>query len=70
MSDENTQVRAYAIWESEGRPEGRQIQNWEQAVRELYPAPDPSSQVGFPTGSPIPKGTSGSPARGTSKATR
>lgn len=34
----NTQLRAYAIWESEGRPDGRQAQSWDQADRELYAA--------------------------------
>ena len=27
--------RAYAIWEREGRPEGRERQHWEQAAREV-----------------------------------
>jgi hypothetical protein len=27
--------RAYEIWEAEGRPEGRQHEHWEQAMREL-----------------------------------
>ena len=27
--------RAYAIWEIEGRPEGRERQHWEQATREV-----------------------------------
>jgi hypothetical protein len=29
------QHRAYAIWESEGRPNGREHEHWEQAEREL-----------------------------------
>lgn len=29
------QQRAYAIWEAEGRPEGRDRTHWEQAEREL-----------------------------------
>lgn len=28
-------ARAYAIWESQGRPEGRDKENWDQAAREL-----------------------------------
>jgi hypothetical protein len=66
MSDENTQRRAYAIWENEGRPEGRQVQNWEQAARELYAAADPSPRPGAPAGQPIlerPSGTVARPAR-------
>lgn len=42
MSRETTQKRAYAIWENEGRPEGRQLDNWEQAARELSAPHDPS----------------------------
>ena len=37
--------RAYAIWEREGRPEGRERQHWEQAAREVLAAggaPKPS----------------------------
>ena len=30
--------RAYAIWEREGRPEGRERQHWEQAAREILAA--------------------------------
>lgn len=27
--------RAYAIWEHEGRPEGREQEHWERAAREI-----------------------------------
>jgi hypothetical protein len=27
--------RAYAIWEHEGRPEGREREHWERAAREI-----------------------------------
>lgn len=35
--DEETRIRdrAYAIWEREGRPDGRHDEHWEQARREL-----------------------------------
>ena len=39
--------RAYAIWEREGRPEGRERQHWEQAAREVLAAgeaPKPSAK--------------------------
>jgi hypothetical protein len=26
---------AYAIWEDDGRPEGRHLEHWQQAVREI-----------------------------------
>lgn len=33
--EELIRQRAYAIWESEGRPEGADQRHWEQASREL-----------------------------------
>ena len=36
-----TAARAYAIWESEGRPHGRDTEHWLQAERELATATDP-----------------------------
>jgi hypothetical protein len=27
--------RAYAIWEEEGRPDGRAVEHWERAYREI-----------------------------------
>ena len=42
MSDDREQwlqQRAYAIWEIEGCPEGRDRAHWEQAERELSAAP-------------------------------
>jgi hypothetical protein len=64
MSNETTQKRAYAIWENEGRPEGRQVHNWEQAARELSAPHDPP-QPDSPTSGPTlesPRVT-GSPSR-------
>jgi hypothetical protein len=34
QDEERIRERAYRIWESEGRPEGRQDAHWEQARRE------------------------------------
>lgn len=31
--------RAYAIWESEGRPDGREWDHWERASREVVHIP-------------------------------
>ena len=28
-------ARAYAIWEEEGRPDGRNVEHWQRAEREL-----------------------------------
>ena len=37
--DENiVRMRAYEIWESDGRPEGCETQHWERAVRDLTKA--------------------------------
>lgn len=32
---EDIATRAYAIWEQEGRPDGRNIEHWHRAEREL-----------------------------------
>jgi hypothetical protein len=29
------QMRAYAIWENEGRPEGKHLEHWRMAAREV-----------------------------------
>jgi len=33
--DQNTRERAYALWEAEGRPVGRERDHWDRAEREL-----------------------------------
>lgn len=35
MDDDKIRQRAYAIWESEGRPQGRAEEHWTAAEREL-----------------------------------
>ena len=42
VKDENIRMRAYLLWESEGRPEGRADQYWARA-RELIEAEAQSS---------------------------
>ena len=48
-SDENLKLRirarAYAIWEREGRPEGRDLDHWLQAKSEMAPSHDPLAEV-------------------------
>ena len=39
------QQRAYALWETEGRPDGRDRAHWEQAERELSTAEAPAQTV-------------------------
>ncbi len=33
--EEGVRRRAYAIWEGEGRPEGRDLEHWRQAESEI-----------------------------------
>jgi hypothetical protein len=33
--EERIRTRAYDLWEAEGRPEGREVDHWLQAVQEL-----------------------------------
>ncbi len=35
INEELVRERAYFIWEREGRPEGKQTEHWEAALREL-----------------------------------
>ncbi len=36
--EERLRERAYALWEAEGRPEGREVEHWSMAERELTEA--------------------------------
>jgi hypothetical protein len=40
VSREMIEVRAYEIWEQEGRPHGRDVEHWMKAAEELEPAND------------------------------
>lgn len=46
--DKSIRERAYEIWESEGRPEGREAQHWEQARSELASLTGAGDEVGTP----------------------
>jgi hypothetical protein len=35
IDEELIRMRSYIIWENEGRPEGRDLDHWSQAAREL-----------------------------------
>lgn len=55
QDDEDLHRRAYAIWEREGRPEGRHAEHWERARQEGDPAtqnrdagPTPAPPPGAP----------------------
>jgi len=46
--------RAYAIWEEEGRPDGREWDHWERALREIV---SPAPQMIESTPAPKPRKT-------------
>src|SRR5829696_5746272 len=71
MSDkeQRIRVRAYAIWEGEGRHEGRAEEHWRQAEREIEHALR-SAQVRPAEASEQPLKTAGSCARSSTKATQ
>jgi len=55
--DEAIRLRAYRLWESEGRPNGRDEAHWQQASRELradggHPVIKPSRKRSKGTESP------------------
>jgi hypothetical protein len=41
--EEELQLRAYAIWERHGRPEGTQEEDWQFAILEMDESADPKS---------------------------
>ena len=49
MDDDRTELikrRAYAIWESEGRPEGKHDDHWRRAAEEMHGLEDmPASKI-------------------------
>lgn len=40
--------RAYALWEKEGRPEGRHDEHWQRAAEEMHGLEDAPKIVGKP----------------------
>lgn len=51
---ERIRERAHQIWENEGRPDGREMQHWEQASREIDAE---STGQGVDTGKVLPPGS-------------
>ena len=49
-SEEDIKARAYAMWEEEGRPEGKHLEHWSRAARE---AGEPAAPAQEPK--PAPK---------------
>jgi hypothetical protein len=63
--EERIRNRAYELWEAEGRPEGREIDHWLQAVQELALE---RSAVGVAS-SPRPRRTRSTAGTATAKRT-
>ena len=42
------EARAYALWESEGKPQGRDLDHWLQAEAEIMGARETASSVNLP----------------------
>jgi hypothetical protein len=51
-AEQKVRDRAHAIWEAEGRPEGRHLEHWQQALsefeREKEALASPAKAVGSP----------------------
>lgn len=50
--DGRVRERAYALWEQEGRPEGRDLDHWHQACQEIDPGDDQETGSLPPPSSP------------------
>ena len=50
--------RAYYIWEREGRPQGRELQHWQTALRELSSEANSSNGAGGKSARPRASGKS------------
>ena len=63
------QQRAYALWETEGRPDGRDRAHWEQAERELSTAaaPEQTALEAAPAAEPVAESPVGESPVGESK---
>jgi hypothetical protein len=56
VEEQRVRERAHAIWEAEGRPEGRHAEHWQQALseieREKEALASPAKEVGSPIVTP------------------
>ena len=50
------EARAYALWESEGKPQGRDLDHWLQAEAEIMGARETASSVNLPNPTASPTG--------------
>jgi hypothetical protein len=46
MATERIRERAYSLWVAAGQPEGRAVEHWLQAEREVGEAPDAEPPLG------------------------
>jgi Protein of unknown function (DUF2934) len=51
--EEDIKARAYAIWEEEGRPEGKHLEHWTRAAQEFDGSLAPTAPAEAPQ--PAPK---------------
>jgi hypothetical protein len=69
--ESKTRYRAYAIWEAEGRPEGRAMDHWLAAERECRPAVGSPAVATEARATKRPRRTSkGVPAEGSARPRR
>ncbi len=67
-NESRTRYRAYAIWEAEGRPEGRAMDHWLAAEREFRPAiGSPVVEAKMRASGPRRRTSKGVPAEGSSR---
>lgn len=57
-SEEDIKVRAYAMWEEEGRPEGKHLEHWTRAAQEFDGSPAPAAPAQAPQPAPKRNGSS------------
>jgi len=57
-SEEDIKARAYAIWEEEGRPEGKHLEHWTRAAQEFGGSPAPAAPAEGPQPAPKRDGSS------------
>jgi hypothetical protein len=66
--EERIRTRAYELWESEGRPEGREVDHWLKAAQELADEQERASVAAAPRARKPRTATAGTPAKRTATA--
>jgi hypothetical protein len=57
-AEQDIKNRAYAIWEDEGRPEGKHLEHWQQATREIEQDKEAKTPADAAPGGVVPVETS------------